>query len=95
MKVLYLLTSFPLLSETFVKREICALTRLSVDLDIYSLWGGKREFEGHPVNLFPKRRMLSLLWWLPFWIMKRPGAFARLLKDLCTKKPGSLENLGA
>ncbi len=95
LRVLYLLTTFPLLSETFVQREVRALARLHVDLKIYSLWGGEPEFEGQRVDLFPKRKLLSLFCWLPFWIIKKPQAFLRLLLNLFAKKPGSLTDFGA
>ena len=89
LRVLYLLTTFPLLSETFVRREVRALSRLAVKLDIYSLWGGETEAEGHRVNLFPMHKLFSLLWWLPFWIIRKPLAFARLARHMSMKNPGS------
>ncbi len=95
LKILYLLTTFPALSETFVRREVRALGRLNIDLEIHSLWGGEPVFEFHRVHLFPKERILTLLWWLPYWLMRKPRAFVRLGKDLCAKKPGSLTDFGA
>ena len=95
LKVLYLLTTFPLLSETFVRREVRALSHLSVDLDIYSLWGGETTFEFHKVSLFPKRKLFSLLWWTPYWMVVKPRAFTQLAKDVFKKMPGSLTDFAA
>jgi colanic acid/amylovoran biosynthesis glycosyltransferase len=95
LKVLYLLTTFPLLSETFVKREVRALSRFPLELDIFSLWSGQPEFEGHRVNLFPKWKLLTLVWWLPFWLVRKPGALARLIGNLFQRKPASLTDFAA
>ena len=95
LKLLYLLTTFPLLSETFVKREVRALSRLPLELDIFSLWSGQPEFEGHRINLFPKRKLLTLLWWLPYWLVRKPRALARLVGDMLRKMPSSLTDFAA
>jgi glycosyltransferase involved in cell wall biosynthesis len=95
LKLLYLLTTFPLLSETFIKREVRALDRHRLELEIFSLWSGQPEFEGRRVNLFAKRKLLTLLWWLPFWLATKPRAFARLIANMFGKKPSSLTDFGA
>ena len=81
MKIAYLFTTFPKLSETFLQREIRAIRRYcpSVSLEIYSLWGGKSHWEGLSIKKFPKRRLFSLLWHLPYWMLKRPHVLGQIL----------------
>ncbi|MGD1983661.1 MAG: glycosyltransferase [Chromatiaceae bacterium] len=97
MKVDYLFTTFPILSETFYQREIRALAGQGVDLSIYSLWGGGTVFEGAPINLFSKWRLLTLPFWIAYWLARRPKAVLGLLPRLFGSLPGSglnlLENL--
>gem|GEM_PF-117604 len=82
LKVLFLITTFPLSSETFIQREIRCLRNLPVEIDLYSLWGGANEFEGLKVNRFPKWRLIALLWRLPYWMARKPSAFINLGKHL-------------
>ena len=94
-RLLYLLTKFPTLSETFIRREVRALGRLNLDLQIYSLWGGGTAFEFQRVNLFPKERLLTLIWWWPYWLVRRPRALFGLARDLLSRPPGSLTDFAA
>ena len=73
-KVIYLFTTFPKLSETFLQREIRSLRRLPIELRLFSLWGGEKGFEGMVVHRFPKVRLLTLLWLLPYWLCRKPAA---------------------
>lgn len=95
-RVAYLFTSFPLLSETFYQREIRALRGLPVEIDIYSLWGGGRggAFEGAPVSRFSKWRLLLLPWWIVYWLARRPSAFARLASRIARASLPSPINAG-
>lgn len=97
MKVDYLFTTFPTLSETFYQREIRALVAKGVELNIYSLWGGSTIFESTPVHLFNKWRLLTLPYWIAFWLVIRPKTVLALIPRLFGSRPGSglnlLENL--
>lgn len=97
MKVDYLFTTFPTLSETFYQREIRALAAKGVELNIYSLWGGERVFESTPVHLFNKWRLVTLPFWTAYWLVLRPKIILALLPKLFGSRPGSglnlLENL--
>ena len=91
--IAYLFTTFPKNTETFIQREVSGLLALGLDLRLYSIWGGEPTFEGRPVRLFPKWKLLTLLWWLPWLVLCRPAATAELLRGaLC--RPPSLLNLG-
>ncbi len=91
LKVTYLFTTFPLRSETPSQRELRVLSGLPVDLEIFSLWGGASEFEGRPIRRFNKWRLIALFWLLPFWLVRKPGAFLGLAKRLvCARVPSPL-----
>jgi glycosyltransferase involved in cell wall biosynthesis len=92
--VIYLFSTFPVITETPSQREIRVMNTLNVNLDIYSLWGGEREFEGLQVQLFPKYWMISLLWYLPYWIFKKPAACKRYLHKIISARKPSMLNLG-
>ena len=93
-KILYLFTTFPKRTETFLKREIRALRHLPVDLELFSLWGGEPEFEGLAVHRFPKWRLVTLLWWVPYWLCRRPLSLARGIVRYANRRVPYWRNLG-
>ena len=93
-RVAYLFTTFPLLTETPSQRELRALRALQVELRIYSLWRGGREFEGERIRRFATWRLIALLWWFPYWLARRPDAFVRLETLLAGTRMPSLLNAG-
>ena len=93
-RVIYLFTSFPLLTETFLQREVRVLRTMRIKLSLYSLWGGSSEFEGMAVGKFPKWKILALVWWLPYWSFRRPRAFLEVIRSLVGNPMPSLLNAG-
>ncbi len=65
-----------------------------VDFTLYSLWGGATEWEGIPVDRFELVRLVSLLWWLPYWLWRRPRALMDAAGLLVRRAPPSWVNLG-
>ncbi len=93
-RVAYLFTTFPALTETPSQRDLRALRALSVEPHIYSLWGGGREFEGQRIRRFNKWRLLMLLWHFPAWFIRKPRVFLGLARHLaCSRMPYSLNAL--
>ena len=82
LKIAYLFTTFPVLTETTFQREIRVLKSKDIELEIYSLWGGDKEFENLPITRFRKFKLLLLCWWLPYWIAKKPGAFWKIGNEI-------------
>ena len=84
MKICYLFTTFPLLSETPYQRDLRALARQPVELEIWSLWGGGG-FAGMTVNRFAKWRAAALPWFFFYWLWRKPGVlfgfFARFARQ--------------
>lgn len=91
--IAYIFTTFPKGTETFIQREVSGLLALGHDLRFYSIWGGGDTFEGRPVTLFPKWKLVTLLWWLPWLALCRPRTAGELLRGIC-RRPPSLLNLG-
>lgn len=89
-KIAYLFTTFPRISETFLQREVRIMAEQGIDLGLYTLWGGQRGWEGRDVYRLMHYEMLKLLWRLPKWILLKPDviyeAFRRLyVRDIaCT-----------
>ena len=90
--IAYLFTTFPKSTETFLQREIIALQALGVRLRIYSFWGGGGTFRGIPVTPFPKWRLLTLLWMIPYEGNRRRAVLKQLLHGLGTRQAPSWLN---
>lgn len=42
-------------------------------LSLHSIWGGKSAFEGQNIQLFRIRELVKLIYWLPYWSIKKPA----------------------
>ncbi len=93
-RVAYLVTTFPVLTEAPFQRELRAQSTLPIERQIFSLWGGDRDFEGERVQRFAKWRLITLLWWLPYWLVRRPRVFLELAKRLMGAPMPSVLNAG-
>lgn len=91
--IAYLFTTFPKPTETFLQREVAGLLELGADLRLYSMWGGGGEFRGRPVHSFPKWKLLTLLWWLPWLALCRPAAVGELARGFAARRAPSWLNL--
>jgi colanic acid/amylovoran biosynthesis glycosyltransferase len=90
--VTYFFTTFPQSTETFLQREIIALKEAGVQLELHSLWGGKRSFRGLPVRRFSKWRLLELIWKIPAEAWRRPEVLRQLLGGLFRRRAPSWLN---
>jgi colanic acid/amylovoran biosynthesis glycosyltransferase len=91
-KVLYLATTFPRFSETFLQREVnFLLEQPEISLDIRSLWGGTGIFKSSKGDLqIPTSTIKSLpsaLSKLPYWILKCPQPVRTTLGFLLNRPP--------
>lgn len=78
--VLYLATTYPVATETFVQREVEGLRRAGCRLQLVSIWrGAHREASGAPVWRMGWRRYATLPFQLLRWQLRRPQALRRLL----------------
>lgn len=90
--IAYLFTTFPKPTETFLQREVIAMLERGAQLRLYSMWGGGGTFRGVPVHRFPKWRLLTLLWMLPYTTCRWPGLVGELLHNWWQRSPPSWLN---
>ncbi len=90
--VAYLFTTFPKSTETFLQREILALQRVGVTLQVYSLFGGGGDFHGVEVRRFNLWRLLTLFWRIPWFALTRWDVMSVLLRGLLTRRAPSWLN---
>ena len=96
-RIAYLLHRFPRKTDTFIQREIAALRRRSLDVEVISVWHPSvQDTNAETLNAWksvttyilpsPKLRLLGRLF---LTILKNPAAFLRtLLLAARTSKPG-------
>lgn len=70
--LLFVFTTFPLLSETFLQREMRIIRASGLPFRIVSLWGGDREWEGLPVERHGLRGIAKGLLRLPMLLCRHP-----------------------
>lgn len=93
MRILYVTTSFPVYSETFLQREARALIKAGVEIEIISLHTGNADFEGHPVQCFSKWSLFKLLYLLPWVLATKAGPILEIVREMNVRRPASALNL--
>jgi glycosyltransferase involved in cell wall biosynthesis len=88
-RIAILYTTFPVLSETFLQREIQALAQLGIRLDVHSLHRGEDLFEGLPVSCFRKWSLVTLVWRLPSEWVVNSSVMNRMCRLLFSRRPPS------
>ncbi len=91
-KIAFLYATFPQPTETFVRRELRSMLDTGASLHPFSIWGGGGDFHGRKVNRFRLRELWSLLWLLPIWLCRKPGAFVDVLVALWSRGIPSIQN---
>ncbi len=94
LRVIYICTTFPKLSEQFIQREVDGLRAKSglINLEIVSLWGGDQLYKGVSIHTFPKWKLLHLLWSLPWALIRQPATLVKSLRKFFSGKPPSMLN---
>jgi glycosyltransferase involved in cell wall biosynthesis len=91
-KVAFFYATFPRPTETFVRRELRALIDVGVTPTVFSIWRGNKKWEGQKIENFQLARLLTLIFWLPYWAFKRPKPFRNVLLALWNKPYPNLQN---
>jgi glycosyltransferase involved in cell wall biosynthesis len=91
-KVAFFYATFPRPTETFVRRELRALIDVGVTPTVFSIWRGNKKWEGQKIENFQLARLLTLIFWLPYWAFKRPKPFRNVLLALWNKPCPNLQN---
>ncbi len=89
--ILYICTTFPRLSETFVEREVRHLNQ-KLPLQVVSLWKGSA-VSGIPVRTIPFRTLFTLFGLIPLWLLRNPSSLLGLLQAFFRRFPQSRLNL--
>jgi len=92
MHIIYLFTTFPKASETFLQREVEAMMTRGHQLTVYSLFGGGGEFQGLRVKKFSMWKLLQLIWVIPWVAFSRWDVFGIIWRGLWTRKAPSWLN---
>ena len=92
-RIVYIFTTFPKKSEVFLQREILCLKKMNIDLRIYSILGGKKDFNGIYINKYSLFNLLKF----PFNIIKslflHTSLFYLCLIKIFKTKPKSFINV--
>ena len=72
-RLAYLFTTFPKLSEQFFMREVLELRTQGVDLEVFSMIGGRPHSEAGPVREMGVQGWVCLLFELLYWSVCRAG----------------------
>ena len=91
-KVAFLYATFPRPTETFVRRELRSLGKLSFFPDLYSIWKGDEIWEDRKIFRFYPSKLLFLFYWLPYWFLKKPHQCKEVLTYLWSNPCNSLQN---
>ncbi|AHF91362.1 glycosyl transferase family 1 [Opitutaceae bacterium TAV5] len=87
--LVYIFTTFPKSTETFIQREVSGLVASGLRPRLYSMHGGGGVFgsaEKLPVATFSKWRLLTLLWHLPRQTVRRPRVIASLIRRILSPR---------
>ncbi|MDQ8184562.1 glycosyltransferase [Pelagicoccus sp. SDUM812002] len=93
MRIFYVTTSFPVYSETFLQREVRAMIKAGVEMEILSLHRGEPDFEGHPVQRFSKWQLLKLFYLLPLACWRKGSVMMEFVREMNAHRPASALNL--
>jgi glycosyltransferase involved in cell wall biosynthesis len=94
MRIAYIFTTFPKLSEQFFLREVLELKRQGVTLELYSVFGGSDESAAGPVNRMHFADWVLLPIELLYWLFRRPQVLFGALLKLLPRGYGSWINYG-
>jgi len=94
LKITYLFSTFPVATETFLQREVRAMIKLPVELNLFSLWGGDKSYKGLKVFRFAKWKLILLILLFPYWMCRKPKAFRDIFSGLWQRSMPSLGNAG-
>jgi len=91
-KLAFFYATFPRPTETFVRRELRALTELGIQPKVFSIWGGKAKWQNIEIRRFCLWKLSTLLYWMPYWAWKNSTAFREILSALWNRPCPNLQN---
>jgi len=82
MRLLYIATTFPKLSETFIEREVRGLLAAGLALEVVTLFGGGDPRFPVRIHPFSLKQKIALIWNFPRNLWAKPEACLEILKQL-------------
>ena len=76
-KVAFIYATFPRCTETFVRRELRAMHEVGFNPKLFSIWKGKKKWEGYEIQKFNILKLWTLFFWLPYWAFKNQNLFVK------------------
>ena len=93
-KVVFLFTTFPVPTETFLQREVSVFRKQGLDFQIVSLWGGDTLWQDTPIHREGLRTALAGILWIPYYLYCQPRIFLKFLKSVVLPRKSGLLNWG-
>lgn len=84
-------TCFPVLTETFLLREVSVLRALSSRWEVIAIWG-REDSAMRTDRRLRLKELICLLWMLPYWLLRRPRALAEIAEALVFGRIPTLTN---
>ncbi|MGF1452121.1 MAG: glycosyltransferase family 4 protein [Opitutales bacterium] len=93
MKIAYLFTTFPRVSETFLQREVTLMAEQGIELRLYTLMGGSQRWRSFRVYRLNFWELFKVLWRLPKWVFLKPGTMLEAVERLQPRYDNSPLNI--
>lgn len=87
LRILYVATQFPVLSESFLQRELRAMKAAGVELLIVSLHRGDDMFEGVDIRRLEKWELFAVLYLLPYRLITRWRGVRSIFAAMFSSRP--------
>ena len=91
-RAVLLLTTFPVLSETFLQREVECFGKSKLRFELVSLWGGAADWRGLPIRKHGLTGLLAGLLWVPYWLIRKPRICLFLIGQVWRPRTSGLLN---
>lgn len=87
-------TTFPALTETFLQREVLGLQSAGAELQLHSLWGGRKSWNQIGIDCFSMLELITLPYWLIYWSLRRPAVVREIAEYLFHSAVSDILNFG-
>lgn len=93
MRIAYLFTTFPRVSETFLQREVMLMAEQGIELKLYTLMGGQQRWRNFRVYRLNFWELIKVIWRLPKWVWARPETMLEAVQRLQPRDEASPLNI--
>ena len=75
-----------------MRRELKTLQEIGFEPVVYSIWKGNAEWNGRKISRFSLLKLITLIYWIPYWGWKKPHVFKKVLVELWNTSCPNLQN---